>query len=80
MRLNVAPPAGAWIEIKDNTGTAAGKAVAPPAGAWIEMSLGLKACTLAFVAPPAGAWIEMLTSRSVSYGKVSRLPQARGLK
>ena len=35
---DVAPHAGAWIEIKHKPHVARGQIVAPHAGAWIEMS------------------------------------------
>ena len=35
--LFVAPPAGAWIEMRKYRRTVSQRFVAPPAGAWIEM-------------------------------------------
>ncbi len=35
----VAPPAGAWIEMRSKQCVGNGSPVAPPAGAWIEIAL-----------------------------------------
>ncbi len=37
MAAGVAPPAGAWIEIRPVSWLGANQVVAPPAGAWIEI-------------------------------------------
>ena len=57
----VAPPVGAWIEIRNFGRLQICSIVAPPVGAWIEINLipthlskGIR------VAPPVGAWIEMI--------------------
>ena len=57
--VQVAPPAGAWIEtIKSWQPVAVSRNVAPPAGAWIETMLYVCGAVGTVVAPPAGAWIE----------------------
>ena len=76
---NVAPLAGAWIEIcsldKGNTAS----------GSRPSRARGLK-CTqyelknTAFVAPLAGAWIEMRVRAISRQGEASRPSRARGLK
>ena len=58
--MEVAPLAGAWIEIL--RGKVCGvimREVAPLAGAWIEMALREHGYAVHRVAPLAGAWIEM---------------------
>ena len=55
----VAPFAGAWIEIKSVIGNVVSTLVAPFAGAWIEISDEKELLFRAFVAPFAGAWIEI---------------------
>ena len=63
-RDNVAPHAGAWIEIILKPHQRDAVQVAPHAGAWIEI---LKTCSfdaMAIVAPHAGAWIEMSPRRT----------------
>ena len=56
----VAPHAGAWIEIDATSWETGTISVAPHAGAWIEISyLNFLSVSLS-VAPHAGAWIEML--------------------
>ena len=57
---NVAPLAGAWIEIVTDCGLLSDTLmVAPLAGAWIEMSVMLRILSALVVAPLAGAWIEI---------------------
>ena len=58
--IEVAPFAGAWIEISTHTGRMTkDMAVAPFAGAWIEMMALGYALGQDSVAPFAGAWIEI---------------------
>ena len=59
-RRNVAPLAGAWIEIPSRKfRDEVGKWVAPLAGAWIEILLIPLTSCVGVVAPLAGAWIEI---------------------
>ena len=60
--LNVAPFAGAWIEMPRQIQRQKAIQVAPFAGAWIEIFIAsLKNCNRP-VAPFAGAWIEIKIS------------------
>ena len=60
----VAPLAGAWIEIRTSPYSTARRGVAPLAGAWIEMQIMRTAVhDRLYVAPLAGAWIEMYIIR-----------------
>ena len=56
---DVAPFAGAWIEIEGLLGKAFPSPVAPFAGAWIEIFGLIIALIVVSVAPFAGAWIEI---------------------
>ena len=56
---NVAPLAGAWIEMNITVLGSDQDWVAPLAGAWIEIDVIEKFTTNPFVAPLAGAWIEI---------------------
>ena len=58
---NVAPFAGAWIEIMLDDGKPVKMIVAPFAGAWIEISEQTNRLFWETVAPFAGAWIEIIT-------------------
>ena len=60
--MEVAPFAGAWVEISRRFATkTAAENVAPFAGAWVEMlSRGYRGLML-YVAPFAGAWVEILS-------------------
>ncbi len=58
--MNVAPRAGAWIEISDGVKKIFTVEVAPRAGAWIEIRAKEVEDGLSGVAPRAGAWIEIL--------------------
>ena len=59
----VAPFTGAWIEIPEKIGRAAGlDRVAPFAGAWIEIMMGGSGMYHNDVAPFAGTWIEIVAS------------------
>ena len=57
--IEVAPFAGAWIEIQARLRTACTACVAPFAGAWIEISSFIPFVMASTVAPFAGAWIEI---------------------
>lgn len=50
---NVAPPAGAWVEIRIGLTLCPSDGVAPLAGAWIEISNRKRGRSLALVAPLA---------------------------
>ena len=63
--LEVAPRAGAWIEIIDGGLTGATRCVAPRAGAWIEITFCHFHKHFIKVAPRAGAWIEIFHGLSV---------------
>ena len=56
----VAPFAGAWIEITLTEFDDTDKIVAPFAGAWIEIQRISCAVFIQRVAPFAGAWIEII--------------------
>ena len=56
----VAPLAGAWIEICQQLQQAPHCKVAPLAGAWIEISQTANIYHHYMVAPLAGAWIEIV--------------------
>ena len=56
----VAPHAGAWIEISIRRYWWKYTYVAPHAGAWIEIPPSPPHTILSNVAPHAGAWIEIL--------------------
>jgi hypothetical protein len=57
---NVAPHAGAWIEIRFCAKLLLAVFVAPHAGAWIEIMPAVDILPKCAVAPHAGAWIEIL--------------------
>ena len=57
---NVAPFAGAWIEIRDFAKRYRNHRVAPFAGAWIEILDKVSNLVSLMVAPFAGAWIEII--------------------
>ena len=57
---NVAPFAGAWIEMLRHTYASYLITVAPFAGAWIEIKKTDKNFEVKTVAPFAGAWIEII--------------------
>ena len=60
-KAEVAPCAGAWIEIFSQENPPPPTSVAPCAGAWIEIVHRPHGFHGAQVAPCAGAWIEMLS-------------------
>ena len=57
--IEVAPLAGAWIEIPQYFEFHLPAMVAPLAGAWIEICKAAVGSGCAGVAPLAGAWIEI---------------------
>ena len=78
---NVAPFAGAWIEIARISWIMYGSGVAPFAGAWIEISISADQNRFWRVAPFAGAWIEIAVRQNSAYRRVASLPsRERGLK
>ena len=64
---DVAPFAGAWIEIRQDVDSFVWTTVAPFAGAWIEIIRRRRRSVLAQVAPFAGAWIEIGKSKTCSF-------------
>ena len=78
---NVAPLAGAWIEIMITCQKIECIKVAPLAGAWIEIFTRKNSpCSLS-VAPLAGAWIEIPEAWRVNGPWILSLPsRERGLK
>ena len=80
-RRNVAPLAGAWIEMIYRILYRKRRNVAPLAGAWIEIfyNIGSNAPPIR-VAPLAGAWIE-ISMYAYKYSLPLSLPsRERGLK
>ena len=73
--IQVAPLAGAWIEIYITVPTFSPHFVAPLAGAWIEITTTLKFYAKGPVAPLAGAWIEISLWRNKKSLKPSRTPR-----
>ena len=81
MQDNVAPLAGAWIEIYVISGRSHPASVAPLAGAWIEIVASAIVETFAIVAPLAGAWIEITEEHTIFHHGPESLPsRERGLK
>ena len=79
-RRNVAPFAGAWIEIEKRCKWRSHNIVAPFAGAWIEMTFAFTDLRLELVAPFAGAWIEIFRKKSNPRYAPSLPSRERGLK
>ena len=77
---DVAPLAGAWIEIRKQFEENCILTVAPLAGAWIEMSVVNLNEITSPVAPLAGAWIEMDWETFTLYLLTSLPLRERGLK
>ena len=75
--LEVAPPAGAWIETFVFILAIIRTLVAPPAGAWIETPDSMALRTVRSVAPPAGAWIETRDCHYQAQIAPSRAPCGR---
>ena len=71
---NVAPLAGAWIEIVTWQAWNMIRKVAPLAGAWIEISKNVKIVCDFSVAPLAGAWIEIDTQTRPYFSAARRSP------
>ena len=57
---NVAPPAGAWIEICQVMYGGALRAVAPPAGAWIEIPIRILLLKQSTSLPPRERGLKFL--------------------
>ena len=76
----VAPPVGAWIEIRDSEHYCRCDSVAPPVGAWIEIILIGDLAKMICVAPPVGAWIEIRINIKKKVGSESLPLWERGLK
>ena len=77
---DVAPFAGAWIEIKVRVAWDRKDPVAPFAGAWIEMRDQLAVLPGSPVAPFAGAWIEIINGEQEKNIFMSLPSRERGLK
>ena len=80
LQKQVAPFAGAWIEIVLTPMIATEEDVAPFAGAWIEISQTFAYTMVVFVAPFAGAWIEISLVAPKSSIASSLPSRERGLK
>ena len=81
LSLEVAPFAGAWIEISTVREVRDAVSVAPFAGAWIEIQSHVNLYNGFFVAPFAGAWIEIYISDAPLDKPQRSLPsRERGLK
>ena len=70
----VAPHAGAWIEIDATSWETGTISVAPHAGAWIEIWSRSGEGNLRIVAPHAGAWIEIECFRAARRMVFGRTP------
>ena len=75
--IQVAPPAGAWIETFFSLRLSSSLIVAPPAGAWIETPGDLCCDRMERVAPPAGAWIETRERPFTTLVAIGRAPRGR---
>ena len=73
--IQVAPLAGAWIEITQNLSEKKVMKVAPLAGAWIEMAAAPWTRPQSFVAPLAGAWIEIAVPVEKQTDIIGRSPR-----
>ena len=77
----VAPFAGAWIEISGSSSIQINGKVAPFAGAWIEIIAKCRLYSPVLVAPFAGAWIEISFFEAINVASPPSLPsRERGLK
>ena len=76
----VAPFAGAWIEITKNLLKKRENIVAPFAGAWIEILPWVMDWLRLMVAPFAGAWIEIRKEKAKDVLDASLPSRERGLK
>ena len=80
-RNQVAPHAGAWIEIRYHLPFLSLHIVAPHAGAWIEIPCSSGDLPPRLVAPHAGAWIEIQYHSHASLHRIMSHPtRVRGLK
>ena len=75
MQQNVAPHAGAWIEISIDTANLNRSAVAPLMGAWIEIEMVVRQTKMERVAPLVGAWIEIYSEITDKVTAWSRSPR-----
>ena len=75
--MQVAPRAGAWIEIGLIVIWYLNDSVAPRAGAWIEIVMFMASHHNIPVAPRAGAWIEILWYSSSYFRPAGRAPCGR---
>ena len=78
--MDVAPFAGAWIEMMLSSYTIKVFSVAPFAGAWIEICIRITNCKGCNVAPFAGAWIEIHIGAFNQMQPMSLPSRERGLK
>ena len=81
MQMEVAPPAGAWIETRRFVKLCRGVLVAPPAGAWIETTnlMTKKSCKWKSLPPrERGLKQGVLSSYAVEFWSLP--PRERGLK
>ena len=74
-QFDVAPLAGAWIEIFASVYCCSLLNVAPLAGAWIEINKESLDLFEYHVAPLAGAWIEICIRTWFSWAGVCRSPR-----
>ena len=58
--VDVAPCAGAWVEIANYGDIGKIILVAPCAGAWVEIPVPVTSAVSLTVAPCAGAWVEIV--------------------
>ena len=79
--LNVAPLAGAWIEITVKRALIKSLNVAPLAGAWIEILGAYTACENQYKSHPSRVrGLKLLTCQSRPYCNLSHPSRVRGLK
>ena len=70
--LDVAPYAGAWVEIGRVNFPGSLRLVAPYAGAWVEIVKFLGFHTALHVAPYTGAWVEIVVCVVIGPKKARR--------
>ena len=76
----VAPLAGAWVEILRVRNIEYNYVVAPLAGAWVEISSQFTSYAITYVAPLAGAWVEIVVIDEDEDMEMSHPSRVRGLK
>ena len=74
-KIDVAPLAGAWIEMQFIITDKTCNKVAPLAGAWIEIETLVTTTATLSVAPLAGAWIEIKAVCPLEIGDTGRSPR-----